>query len=145
MNFKNQRVCCRICKQILESSISTHFNSILNAVQQERGFQKQPTVFLNKKKAVGAKKVNIKRYTRTVGLGFKTPAEVRCGVQISTTQQKTICPKLTMDTSQIVNLVCFVFPHLPVFTRSCCILCPPNLIFCFAILILLFSPFPSFI
>jgi small subunit ribosomal protein S11e len=44
--------------------------------QQERGFQKQPTIFQNRKRPPGLKKINLKRYTRTVGLGFKMPAEV---------------------------------------------------------------------
>ena len=42
----------------------------------ERAYQKQPTVFQNKKRLPGAKKVTLKRYNRTVGLGFKTPNEV---------------------------------------------------------------------
>ena len=49
-------------------------------MQQERGFQKQPTIFQNAKRLDGVKKAAIKRYTRTVGLGFKMPAEVRCAV-----------------------------------------------------------------
>ena len=53
---------------------------LLNFLQQERGFQKQPTVFQNQKRLPGAKKLNLKRYTRTVGLGFKMPLEVRCEV-----------------------------------------------------------------
>ena len=48
--------------------------------QQERGFQKQPTIFQNQKRLPGAKKTTLKRYTRTVGLGFRMPAEVRCEV-----------------------------------------------------------------
>jgi len=39
----------------------------------------------------------------------------------------------------------FCVSTLTLFTRSCCILCPPNLIFCFAILILLFFSFSLFI
>ena len=49
-------------------------------MQQERGFQKQPTIFQNAKRLDGVKKGALKRYTRTVGLGFKMPAEVRCVV-----------------------------------------------------------------
>ena len=49
-------------------------------MQQERGFQKQPTIFQNAKRLDGVKKTAIKRYTRNVGLGFKMPAEVRCEV-----------------------------------------------------------------
>ena len=47
--------------------------------QTERAFQKQPTVFLNSKARVlgiGKKKKEL-RYVRNVGLGFKTPKEVR--------------------------------------------------------------------
>merc|ERR1711981_877845 len=48
-------------------------------LQQERAFQKQPTVFQNQKRLPGMKKAILKRYTRTVGLGFKMPAEAREG------------------------------------------------------------------
>ena len=44
--------------------------------KSERAYQKQPTVFQNKKRLPGAKKISLKRYTRPVGLGFKTPNEV---------------------------------------------------------------------
>ncbi len=45
---------------------------------QERSFQKQPTIFLNKKQgsAKASKTGRAVRYTRNVGLGFKTPREV---------------------------------------------------------------------
>ena len=45
-------------------------------LKNERGFQRQPTIFQNEKRAPGAKKYNLKRYLRTVGLGIKTPLEV---------------------------------------------------------------------
>ncbi|ESN94011.1 hypothetical protein HELRODRAFT_180434 [Helobdella robusta] len=41
--------------------------------QVERAFQKQPTIFLNKKGTGKAAKVQ--RYYKNVGLGFKTPRE----------------------------------------------------------------------
>ncbi len=45
-------------------------------IQTEKAFQKQPTVFLNNKKAqLSGKKQNLRHY-RTVGLGFKVPREV---------------------------------------------------------------------
>jgi hypothetical protein len=45
--------------------------------QNERSFQKQPTVFLNNKRSmISAKGKKNARYTRNVGLGFKTPREV---------------------------------------------------------------------
>ncbi|CAG7726347.1 unnamed protein product [Allacma fusca] len=52
------------------------------ADQAERAFQKQPTVFLNRKKTVATRKKGgsstsknkIARYTRNVGLGFKPPS-----------------------------------------------------------------------
>ncbi|KAI2809248.1 hypothetical protein RDWZM_003418 [Blomia tropicalis] len=45
--------------------------------QNERAFQKQPTVFLNKKPAAGGgqKYRKVVRYVRKVGLGFRTPKE----------------------------------------------------------------------
>merc|ERR1711920_775418 len=47
--------------------------------QSERAFQKQPTVFQNRKRLPGVKKGAVKRYTTNVGLGFKTPREAREG------------------------------------------------------------------
>ncbi|XP_034945389.1 40S ribosomal protein S11 [Chelonus insularis] len=52
------------------------------ADQTERAFQKQPTVFLNRKKGVGTKSRKPSRYTRNVGLGFKTPREAIEGTYI---------------------------------------------------------------
>merc|ERR1712050_544425 len=49
--------------------------------QTERAFQKQPTVFLNKKAVLQGKKKNL-RYVRNVGLGFKTPREAIDGTYI---------------------------------------------------------------
>jgi hypothetical protein len=48
-------------------------------ISQERSFQKQPTIFLNKKQAAAkaSKTGRAERYTRNVGLGFKTPREVK--------------------------------------------------------------------
>merc|ERR1711915_1121019 len=45
---------------------------ITMADQNEKSFQKQPPVFLNRK---GGKAKKDQRYHRTVGLGFKTPRE----------------------------------------------------------------------
>lgn len=44
--------------------------------QNVKSFQKQPTIFLNRKKGTGPKRRKPLRYTRNVGLGFKTPREV---------------------------------------------------------------------
>ncbi|XP_040577737.1 small ribosomal subunit protein uS17 isoform X1 [Lepeophtheirus salmonis] len=51
------------------------------ADQQERAFQKQPTIFQNRKKVGTSLKrsCSLKRYTRVVGLGFKLPSEAREG------------------------------------------------------------------
>ncbi|XP_046999712.1 40S ribosomal protein S11 [Schistocerca americana] len=51
------------------------------ADQSERSFQKQPTIFLNRKKGLGAKKRKSLRYTRNIGLGFKTPRETEKAFQ----------------------------------------------------------------
>jgi len=55
-------------------------NSVFTCAYEkaERSYQKQPTVFLNRKKlqtSSGAKS-KIPRYTRNVGLGFKAPRDV---------------------------------------------------------------------
>uniref|UniRef100_H2ZFX2 Small ribosomal subunit protein uS17 N-terminal domain-containing protein n=1 Tax=Ciona savignyi TaxID=51511 RepID=H2ZFX2_CIOSA len=42
--------------------------------QTERAYQKQPTVFLNKKRVLTSSKKKL-RHVRSVGLGFKTPRE----------------------------------------------------------------------
>ena len=54
--------------------------------QTERAYQKQPTIFQNKKRVLvadGGKEVKEKlpRYHKSVGLGFKTPREVTQMVQ----------------------------------------------------------------
>merc|ERR1711931_52944 len=52
------------------------FNSTMSAdvAQTERAFQKQPTVFLNKKRVLTGSKKKL-RHVKSVGLGFKTPRE----------------------------------------------------------------------
>ncbi|XP_065179639.1 small ribosomal subunit protein uS17-like [Sycon ciliatum] len=50
------------------------------AEQTEKAFQKQPTVFLNRKAVPGQKKTS--RFVRNVGLGFKTPREAEEGTYI---------------------------------------------------------------
>ncbi|MCP5809932.1 hypothetical protein NL321_27705, partial [Klebsiella pneumoniae] len=53
------------------------------ADQTERSFQKQPTVFLNRKKGIGVKRSRKPlRYHKDVGLGFKTPREAIEGTYI---------------------------------------------------------------
>ncbi|KPJ17993.1 40S ribosomal protein S11 [Papilio machaon] len=52
------------------------------ADQTERSFQKQPTVFLNRKKGIGVKRSRKPlRYHKDVGLGFKTPRETEKAFQ----------------------------------------------------------------
>lgn len=65
--------------------------------QTERAYQKQPTIFQNKKRvlvAAGGKegKEKLPRYHKSVGLGFKTPREVNkksrnCFKLIKTTER----------------------------------------------------------
>merc|ERR1711928_140679 len=54
-------------------------NRFIMADQIEKAFQKQPTVFLNRK---GTKSKKTLRYHRSVGLGFKTPREAIEGTYI---------------------------------------------------------------
>merc|ERR1712071_631797 len=54
-------------------------NRFIMADQNEKAFQKQPTVFLNRK---GNKAKKSLRYHRSVGLGFKTPREAIEGTYI---------------------------------------------------------------
>ncbi len=54
-------------------------DSVLVKFQNERAYQKQPTIFQNKKRVLaveGSSKEKLPRYHRNVGLGFKTPREV---------------------------------------------------------------------
>ncbi|KAK7099393.1 small ribosomal subunit protein uS17-like [Littorina saxatilis] len=51
-------------------------------VQTEKSFQKQPTVFLNKKGILTGKAKKNLRYVRNVGLGFKTPRDAIVGTYI---------------------------------------------------------------
>ena len=54
-------------------------------VQNEKAFQKQPTVFLNSKQrtlGIGKKSNKSLRYVRNVGLGFKTPQEAVTGTWV---------------------------------------------------------------
>lgn len=55
---------------------------IFSDLQTERSYQKQPTIFQNKKRVLatdGGKeaKEKLPRYHKSVGLGFKTPREVK--------------------------------------------------------------------
>jgi len=53
------------------------------ADQTEKSFQKQPTVFLNRKPTLGKQKAKKSlRYVRNVGLGFKTPRDAIEGTYI---------------------------------------------------------------
>lgn len=55
----------------------------LDPQQNMNAYQKQPTVFVNvKKQALGitSGKKRAARYTRNVGLGFKTPRDVRFNI-----------------------------------------------------------------
>lgn len=63
------------------------FNSLICISDQtERSYQKQPTIFQNKKRVLitdGGKetKEKLPRYHKSVGLGFKTPREVKKSIQ----------------------------------------------------------------
>ncbi|XP_076471494.1 small ribosomal subunit protein uS17-like [Babylonia areolata] len=50
--------------------------------QTERSYQKQPTVFMNKKSILTGKTKKNLRYVRNVGLGFKTPRDAVNGTYI---------------------------------------------------------------
>merc|ERR1719378_836937 len=51
--------------------------------QAERAFQKQPTIFVGKKRVLGSKKEGkTLRYWKQVGLGFKTPRDAINGTYI---------------------------------------------------------------
>ncbi|CAI9733615.1 40S ribosomal protein S11 [Octopus vulgaris] len=66
------------------SALSHPFQTAIMADQTERSFQKQPTVFLNRKEVLKTTKKQKKslRYVRNVGLGFKTPKEAIEGTYI---------------------------------------------------------------
>ncbi|KAG1968445.1 40S ribosomal protein S11 [Pimephales promelas] len=59
--------------------------SLLHQHNNERSYQKQPTIFQNKKRVLaveGSAKEKLPRYHRNVGLGFKTPREAIEGTYI---------------------------------------------------------------
>ncbi|XP_071853760.1 small ribosomal subunit protein uS17-like isoform X1 [Apostichopus japonicus] len=59
------------------------YNCFNMAEQNERAYQKQPTVFQNKKRILlGTGKVRDQRLVRNIGLGFKTPKEAKLGTYI---------------------------------------------------------------
>lgn len=65
------------------SSLSPHFSISLSLPQTEKAFQKQPSVFQNKKRVLLNKADNKEsRFWRNVGLGFKTPREAIEGTYI---------------------------------------------------------------
>jgi small subunit ribosomal protein S11e len=51
-------------------------------VQQEAAFQKQSAIFVGAKRALGAKSKKAARFTRNIGLGYKTPKEAVEGTYI---------------------------------------------------------------
>ena len=58
-------------------------------IQTEKAFQKQLGVFLNSKKAIakkvskeGEKSFKVKRFSKKIGLGFKTPQEAKDGAYV---------------------------------------------------------------
>merc|ERR1711872_11784 len=50
--------------------------------QVERAYQKQATIFQNKKRVVGKASKGEQRFTKNIGLGFKTPKEASEGTYI---------------------------------------------------------------
>merc|ERR1712080_182129 len=53
-------------------------SQVIMSEQTERAFQKQAPIFQNKKRVIGkASKSKDQRFVKSVGLGFKTPREVR--------------------------------------------------------------------
>ena len=67
-------------------------------------------VFQNQKRLPGVKKAALKRYTRTVGLGFKMPSEVRCRVWILTNEFSVANSFLTefFSSLQYISLTTFI-------------------------------------
>jgi small subunit ribosomal protein S11e len=50
----------------------------MDVAQTERAYQKQKPIFENKKRVLGARVKSLDlRFVKNVGLGFKTPREVR--------------------------------------------------------------------
>jgi len=56
--------------------------SVEIGAQTEKAFQKQEGIFLNKKRVLGKKVGKSVRYSKTIGLGFKTPKEAINGTYI---------------------------------------------------------------
>ena len=64
----------------ISSSSSVFFNISelhISSLQTEKAYQKQPTIFQNKKRVAGkVTKAKEQRFIKSVGLGFKTPRDV---------------------------------------------------------------------
>jgi len=50
--------------------------------QTEKAFQRQPTIFVGRKRVLSSKKKSSTRYVRNVGLGFKAPKEALEGTYV---------------------------------------------------------------
>ena len=73
-----------LCKETWMFWVIQWHYKYLFLFQTERSFQKQPTVFLNNKKnLLSTKGQKNTRHFKNVGLGFKTPREVRKLLSIS--------------------------------------------------------------
>ena len=68
----------RTCTVVLRCVLSAEISFIMAELAQvERCYQKQPTIFQNKKRVLGRRVGRSElRFTRSVGLGFKTPRHV---------------------------------------------------------------------
>uniref|UniRef100_A0A8C4Q303 Small ribosomal subunit protein uS17 n=1 Tax=Eptatretus burgeri TaxID=7764 RepID=A0A8C4Q303_EPTBU len=79
--------CVLYCETPLRSFflfLSSTLSAAMGDIQTERSYQKQPTIFQNRKSTIiaGSGKEKLRRYYRNVGLGFKTPREAIDGTYI---------------------------------------------------------------
>lgn len=81
------------CSKLTSSPASS------SPLQTERAYQKQPTIFQNKKRVLLGEtgKEKLPRYYKNIGLGFKTPKEVRGPLSLATPVSLTpvslhVCP-----------------------------------------------------
>ncbi|KAB0352737.1 hypothetical protein FD754_017594 [Muntiacus muntjak] len=72
-------------------------------IQTERAYQKQPTIFQNKRVLLGKTgKEKLPRYYKNIGLGFKTPKEAIEGTYIDKKCPFTVVTKMKMQRTIVI-------------------------------------------
>ena len=109
--FKSKCLYDKLClPPTIKNNILAFFQAAgkMADIQIERAYQKQPTIFQNKKRVLLGEtgKEKLPRYYKNIGLGFKTPKEVQAP---SEERRRPLCPCTCAQTE-------LTYPHL----TGCC-------------------------